>query len=525
MTGRRSTWLSKAKTLAAVVGVAALFFAAHSAMKSLDRSPAVTVAEIPQGPAPGKAVPGNQAAGKLALPVAKSTGCNAANCHGHAIPPEGARQAEDTWRWAGTIFVRESKPDPHERAFRILEEPASKKIMERLRRKGSAGDDLRCIGCHSNPADAAMMVAQDDGRRRQAAAHRSTGLTCDACHRDDADRTWLHEHPGWTADVDFKKRYEELGIPWLNDLDERATMCVGCHVGAKDDPKTKVRREVDHELIAAGHPPLNFELSTYIRLLPKHWYERDRNAGGPSVSSRAAAAARTEAVWSAGQRAVLEASLDLLESRMDAKRDVADLAQTRCFDCHDHLIVGGRKAVSRDVDRGSTVWRRSAELRSLSDWKKGDDPEEFLREWDRLYPNAVRMKSLIPGVRKAVAENRASLQSLDDVFRHLEKKTWNPHELTWDEAQWLRAALTMVESTRRELGGAKDDDVECALTDLARQLRIYDPPDDPDHPPEGHPSADPAFVGIMNSKPYDPVMTGEILMNLLKRLREIDPRL
>ena len=48
------------------------------------------------------------------------------------------------------------------------------------------------------------------------------------------------------------------------NLVKRAEKCVSCHVGDES-------RNVDHELIAAGHPDLVFDLETYTAMLPPHW--------------------------------------------------------------------------------------------------------------------------------------------------------------------------------------------------------------------------------------------------------------
>ena len=51
----------------------------------------------------------------------------------------------------------------------------------------------------------------------------------------------------------------------------RAQICVKCHVGGPG-------RDVNHDLIAAGHPRLQFSMSAYWEALPKHWIDADDRA-------------------------------------------------------------------------------------------------------------------------------------------------------------------------------------------------------------------------------------------------------
>jgi hypothetical protein len=81
----------------------------------------------------------------------------------------------------------------------------------------------------------------------------------------------------------------------LRPLDNRAAVCMKCHIGPQvigeppvepkfdDDkfpdrvpprrPREDVIFDVNHDLIAAGHPRLTFEFNAYLTNLPKHWDE------------------------------------------------------------------------------------------------------------------------------------------------------------------------------------------------------------------------------------------------------------
>src|SRR5438445_13815062 len=55
----------------------------------------------------------------------------------------------------------------------------------------------------------------------------------------------------------------------------RTVKCLECHHGTKD-------KFVDHEMIAAGHPDLYFELDSFSAVMPRHWKApRESEPGKP----------------------------------------------------------------------------------------------------------------------------------------------------------------------------------------------------------------------------------------------------
>ena len=69
------------------------------------------------------------------------------------------------------------------------------------------------------------------------------------------------------------------------DLLARGQACAECHVG-------KGTADVNHDLIAAGHPRLNFEYGSQLAKLPKHWRVADDKARHPDYEAK---------VWALGQ--------------------------------------------------------------------------------------------------------------------------------------------------------------------------------------------------------------------------------
>ena len=95
----------------------------------------------------------------------------------------------------------------------------------------------------------------------------------------------------------------------MRDLARMAKVCARCHVGSPASGGLPLC-DVDHDLIAAGHPLLSFEFSAYQATIPPYWVEKGINAGGDySVRS-----------WAVGQAVTARAALTLLEDRAVAPR-------------------------------------------------------------------------------------------------------------------------------------------------------------------------------------------------------------
>src|SRR5262249_12680736 len=117
------------------------------------------------------------------------------------------------------------------------------------------------------------------------------------------------------------------GLAELNDLGSRAKTCAGCHVGGTGD--------MNHDMIAAGHPRLNFEFASHLARMPKHWFERDRATGevrGPEDLLQA---------WVGGAFGAGEARCSLSQVRQGRKHPWPELAEWNCYACHHDLLGQG----------------------------------------------------------------------------------------------------------------------------------------------------------------------------------------
>jgi hypothetical protein len=193
------------------------------------------------------------------------------------------------------------------------------------RTDGSADTTMyqRCARCHDPMAHSLEEIpsptVQGERSRPSALFQKESGISCETCHG--GARQWIAVH--YQRDITHEQLLK-LGMVDTKNLFLRARLCASCHVGSTDN-------DMNHDMIAAGHPPLRFELASYEALIgTKHWDDRPQRAVEPEYEVQ---------LWAAGRIATAEAALSLLEGR--ARR--ADLgqatpwpefAEANCFSCH-----------------------------------------------------------------------------------------------------------------------------------------------------------------------------------------------
>lgn len=258
------------------------------------------VVEPPPPPTPSAARPVPR--GLVGAGSCTSSGCHAAAYDGHA-----------DWRSAYTVWAAR---DPHAGAHKALRGPLADRIIAAVaardpaRPQPPAHENLACVGCHAT------------GRGPRV----GEGVSCESCHGPAGQ--WLAAH----TTVGWKTRGNDLGMIDLADPFTCAETCADCHVGGPPTADGAIR-EVTHDLIAAGHPRLAFELRGYKRAEPPHWRDRfampvDPAAPGPLDE------------WAAGRLATLAKFLGQLGSQAEAARTgrrgltCGVWPEFTAFDCH-----------------------------------------------------------------------------------------------------------------------------------------------------------------------------------------------
>jgi hypothetical protein len=274
-----------------------------------------------------------------AVPALGVASCATVSCHGG--PRAGNREVHT---FSATIW---SDDDPHARAYEVLHSPRSQR-MARLLGIGPAHEARACLVCHSVQDRVAPPSRPDV---RLPADVLADGVGCSACHGDSSRWQQVHMLPVWkTLSTDAR---ESLGFTDLGTPAARAETCVRCHVG-------DATHEVNHDLIAAGHPRLFFELAAYQRLWPRHWSPRDKAESDDDFTARS---------WAVGQAVALEAVANQLAHRA-AKAEAAaaaskphrwpEFAEFDCYSCHRSLgpITGAMREPPLDRPRlGRPSWQ------------------------------------------------------------------------------------------------------------------------------------------------------------------------
>jgi Cytochrome c554 and c-prime len=260
--------------------------------------------------------------------------CSAVACHGSISPVAGStvlRNEHTTW----------VSDDKHSRAFQVLFDDRSKQIALNLAGDKDlvpAHEDPRCLACHTTPRTAS--------ERRDTPWMNQDGVGCESCHG--TAKEWLGPHTtdGWKSRDSSPAVKESYGFTDTKNVVRRLEVCVGCHVG-HDGQEGLTARDVNHDLIAAGHPRLTFEFTAYQANQPPHW-----DVSKPGAAE--AAADFPARAWAVGQLVSGKAALQLLAARAahvaqqpglpsalpipgDASAPWPEFSEFGCFSCHHGL--------------------------------------------------------------------------------------------------------------------------------------------------------------------------------------------
>jgi hypothetical protein len=231
-------------------------------------------------------------------------GCASSNCHGGTSPLPEAQS-----RILGNEYSIWSVRDKHGKAYSVLANDRSKRMGEILR-VGNPQTAERCTVCHAVGSPVKLVT---------------DGVACEGCHGP-AEK-WLGPHT--QANVPHANNVS-LGMRDTKDLAIRVNMCLECHLGAGN-------KNVDHDLIAAGHPDLVFELDTFSAALPMHWREPKPGPGNSLPRVRE---------WAVGQATALADGMRQLAARATANT-WPEFAELECYQCHHDL-----RAESWRIQRG-----------------------------------------------------------------------------------------------------------------------------------------------------------------------------
>jgi len=248
--------------------------------------------ETPQPQQHPAATPGE--AGKYSGPGS----CASSNCHGGVQPKTLVRISQNEYSiWAAQ--------DKHARAYTVLSNSVSLRIGKILGLDQAPNKSDKCLTCH------ALNVRSE--QRAQTFQSIDDGVSCENCHGPAVG--WLGPHTlrNWSHEQSLK-----LGMYDMRDLAKRSDRCLTCHLGTAE-------KEVDHAMIAAGHPDLTFELESFSSSMPRHWKPAQNANSWLSVQELAV-----------GQAVQLREGLHRLDRRA-SRPSWPEYAEYECFACHHSL--------------------------------------------------------------------------------------------------------------------------------------------------------------------------------------------
>jgi hypothetical protein len=353
-------------------------------------------------------------------PLQGTQSCATSVCHGGG--DLGKRLSEYT-TWLSL--------DPHAHAYESLLNEKSQAIAKNLwAGKTVAHESALCLKCHVDPN---YEHARPNFRRQD-------GVGCESCHG--AAQDWLHDH--------YRNGGHRDGMIDTRILPTRAGVCVGCHVGTPGN-------DVDHDLIAAGHPALRFEFATYFANLLPHW-DVAKDKEKPDFEARA---------WIAGQLVSAGQAMELRAHRADPenKRPWPEFAEFDCFACHHDLQPSSWRQSRPHLEN-----RRPGSLH-LSDWYTALLPELFVAaKVENADPlgSAMRPRQETTANAKALAQSLAKLATKSPDANWLEPLRRRRSDRSWEQATQHYLALLALQQMDKDNRRPADS----ALNDLIDDLRL-----------------------------------------------------
>jgi hypothetical protein len=391
--------------------------------------------------------------------------CAATSCHGSVKPVAGSRILQNEY---STWIVK----DKHSHAYQALTGDIGERIASILKLNSKAEEAPKCLACH-----ALYTTPEQRGRPFEL----SEGVSCENCHGPASG--WLGPHT--TRDWPHEKSVAS-GMRDTRDVIHRTEKCLECHLGTKE-------KFVDHEMIAAGHPDLFFELDSFSAVMPRHWKSPRESAPGKPVEDAAWAGVRD---WSAGQAVQLRAEMDRLTwrakgERFDKKDVWPEYSELSCFACH-HALAPAKDSWRQEHGfagrrPGDPAWNSSryAVFRLLAKQVDSANAQELDRrllevsdEMSKLNPDrntVAASASAAAPLAQRFADRLAAMQYDQAlVLRMLQRISDDGEAISLaDERSAEQAAMAMDSlyiAYSKDAKPSNADEVRAAINDLFRQL-------------------------------------------------------
>lgn len=269
--------------------------------------------------------------------------CATATCHG------GLSGVGPAWHSSASVW---QATDPHVGAGEVLWSIQSQQIVQLLNAMAVASEEQyvdflqsRCVSCHApmaaRVADRPDSLSDVQWLRTSMAA----GVSCEACHGPASQWIGPHTRQAWRLSDGHQ---DSRGMLTTKTLFERTENCARCHVGSRT--ADGLIRDMNHDMIAAGHPPLYFDMVQYQQQLPAHW-------DPASESLNATPAVQFANTSSAMRFRVLGVAIQLSLRRTEMAEQLPspEFSEFDCSACHHSLRGGGPRAERPSF--GTALWQ------------------------------------------------------------------------------------------------------------------------------------------------------------------------
>src|SRR5712671_567098 len=391
--------------------------------------------------------------------------CAATSCHGSVKPIAGSRILQNEY----STWIIKGK---HSRAYQALTGEVGERMAHILKLGAKAEEAPKCLACHAlNPPP----------EQRGRAFEISEGVSCENCHGPASGwlgphttRTWAHE------------KSVALGMHDTRNVIHRTEKCLECHLGTKN-------KFVDHEMIAAGHPDLFFELDSFSAVMPRHLKVPRESEPDKPAEDGAWVGVRD---WSTGQAAQLRAEMERLTwrakgQRFDKKDVWPEYSELSCFACHhslgpakdswrqEHGYVGRRPGDPAWNSSRYVVFRLlAAQVDSVSAQELGRQLAIVSGEMSKLSPDRNAVASAASGaspLAQRLAERLATMPYDQTIaLQLLHRITDDAESISIADERAAEQAAMAIDSLfiaySRNVNPANAADVRAAINGLFQQL-------------------------------------------------------
>lgn len=365
--------------------------------------------------------------------------CASSVCHGKVTPDE----TSNVWLNEYRIWSRD---DYHSGAYNVLRSDESRAMAEKLGLSNATTARV-CLDCHAD-----NIPAEKRGEKFQI----SDGVGCEACHGG-AER-WIESHaePEATHEDNLAR-----GMYPTEKPEARARLCLSCHVGTEE-------KFADHDIMAAGHPRMSFELETFTVNQPAHYHVDDdyleRKGNIRSVN-----------MWATGMVMKARRQLDLLRSdRFSGHGLFPELAFFDCHACHHPMDDNRMQATSLTgglppgvVRLDDSSFQMLLAITSVIDPDAAGELRERVRDLhesttrgaEQLRGSADRLSGLLEGMTALVRSYDYGEQDMRSIRRVLLERSGEGeyHDFTNAEQAFLAVETLSIELGEYEQLGASLD--------------------------------------------------------------------